>query len=896
MAHTSTKLVVKDSYDDDDNSDDVDDEVFIRDGRNGFKGDDERGLKRPLMAPRRKAKGGQADVCRKTSCSSICTPGRVMLVFAVCTLLALIAIGVILIQSFPFPLERIRIWTVGPPPKPKRIIPCTEISAEELWVKSFPKLVSESPMELVDINSDNVEDVIIGFGTGADDMDVPEVSCDKYFDSTMSAPCMGGVLALNGIDGKTLWQHWTWRAVLYIDCSIDITGDKVYDCIISGKGGILALLNGKSGDVVWELQRPVIDASINVYTAQFISDVDNDGIPDVLAAHTSNTAEQPTKFQGHLMIFSGKDKREISTVETPNGESIFDAPQILVLPDGTDLLVFTTGDVALPGNTYCVPLYKLLKGDISKPMILSEKGNSVSPVLVDLNNDGTEDIVTASGDYISAYDGRTFLQLWNTSVPSTESDLLQTYISPTPAYFNDDLVPDILVTQLEGPGILNIYDTKITVLDGTNGKNLLDKPIIGSGTVDAPATAVSFSGVGNDFFLFWNAVCVGHESDQTPFTKYAGDINFSQQARTNFCHLRFNSTADMRLYVLSQHLEPPGILLYSSETKWDVEHNNSEVVEPTQTFLQSKSQYLPTTKFRQKSPSQQLFHHHNKNRYHYPQQQDLSKFEKSQMNYPYQNYPVLPERNLWPQPDPLYNEDIAFPQSSINSRREYMQQGNRDPMINTNSGENSQDYDSYNDDEGMPNFSTSERDERASFQNLQRAAERENRPTQNIRQHQLNTHKVLKRSPSHKHHSVPRVVSAGTLAKSLKNDGLDFIFATHWLPSSEKVILLKPEDMQCIEKKIETGSRDKFSDETDEELRNTATIECLREKYFQITDPNSNSVSINGGQMTVYRMKLRCECTQIQPQTETCSKPLQFQSQSWPSWGGNDYYKPRRFQ
>jgi len=62
MATYTTKLSVKDSFDEEDVSDDVDDEVFIRDGRNGYKLDEERGVKRPLMAPRRKVKHNKVNI------------------------------------------------------------------------------------------------------------------------------------------------------------------------------------------------------------------------------------------------------------------------------------------------------------------------------------------------------------------------------------------------------------------------------------------------------------------------------------------------------------------------------------------------------------------------------------------------------------------------------------------------------------------------------------------------------------------------------------------------------------------------------------------------------------------------------------------------------------------
>ena len=76
MSYTSSKLAVRDSFDDDDVSDDVEDEVFIRDGRNGFKVDEERGVKRPLMAPRRKTKVNplHSEIRGRQPCRAFCAP------------------------------------------------------------------------------------------------------------------------------------------------------------------------------------------------------------------------------------------------------------------------------------------------------------------------------------------------------------------------------------------------------------------------------------------------------------------------------------------------------------------------------------------------------------------------------------------------------------------------------------------------------------------------------------------------------------------------------------------------------------------------------------------------------------------------------------------------------
>lgn len=40
--------------------------------------------------------------------------------------------------------------------------------------------------------------------------------------------------------------------------------------------------------MIWELEEPQRDEFIDVYSAQYVTDVDSDDVPDVLAAHTSS--------------------------------------------------------------------------------------------------------------------------------------------------------------------------------------------------------------------------------------------------------------------------------------------------------------------------------------------------------------------------------------------------------------------------------------------------------------------------------------------------------------------------------------------------------------------------------------------------------------------------------
>ena len=52
----------------------------------------------------------------------------------------------------------------------------------------------------------------------------------------------------------------------------------------------------------------------------------------------------------------------------------------------------------------------------------SKKGVMTPPVLLDLTGDGEEDIIMSLfNSHVIAFDGKTFIQLWNYSVPLSES-------------------------------------------------------------------------------------------------------------------------------------------------------------------------------------------------------------------------------------------------------------------------------------------------------------------------------------------------------------------------------------------------------------------------------------------------------------------------------------------
>ena len=46
------------------------------------------------------------------------------------------------------------------------VIGCSYIEVEDVWITKLPKLTTESALRMIDVNSDKVLDVILGFATG----------------------------------------------------------------------------------------------------------------------------------------------------------------------------------------------------------------------------------------------------------------------------------------------------------------------------------------------------------------------------------------------------------------------------------------------------------------------------------------------------------------------------------------------------------------------------------------------------------------------------------------------------------------------------------------------------------------------------------------------------------
>ena len=312
-----------------------------------------------------------------------------------------------------------------------------------------------------------IDDIIVGFGVDdsieiENSNDIPQCTAPR---GQMDL-CEGGVLALNGANGDVLWKFWASFAIFSLFCKFDINSDRINDCVISGPGGLLVALDGKSGRLLWEmkefnLQSPEeIDVnSVDLYTVNLIPDLDSDGVPDVIGAHTD---ERFGIREGHIRLISGKSGKIIRSIPAPYKEEIFVPVQMMTMKDGSEFLLVLTGGQNTAGGVYKIRLdaLKNFQNDNDYTTVQrSSSGFLVPAILTDLTGDGLIDdfVVSSFNSTIYAFNGLTNAPLWTFTFPSSE-----TVSSIVPGLYNHDNVTDFMVKYSTGPGFPIYYYSQVS--------------------------------------------------------------------------------------------------------------------------------------------------------------------------------------------------------------------------------------------------------------------------------------------------------------------------------------------------------------------------------------------------------------------------------------------------
>ena len=208
----------------------------------------------------------------------------------------------------------------------------------------------------------------------------------------VSDPCVTSLLALDGLSGDTVWQAKVNFDVFSLRCEFDVNLDGITDCLASGRLGGFIALNGKDGSILWVVDSSITFPKYNFYFPLIVSDLDFDGVPDIIVTHGGDADYPPwtrDRSPGFLVVISGRTgSRLMEPILMPDGHETYCSPVLFEL-EGTELVLFGSGGETISGSLWAVSLQSIRLGVIKYQDKLAgykiETGDTFHPCF--MNND-----------------------------------------------------------------------------------------------------------------------------------------------------------------------------------------------------------------------------------------------------------------------------------------------------------------------------------------------------------------------------------------------------------------------------------------------------------------------------------------------------------------------------
>ena len=382
------------------------------------------------------------------------------------------------------------------------------------WSTFTDSAVTYSSPRAADLNGDGIKDIVIGAGK--------EGQQTNY-----------GILALDGANGSNLWMVPARNEVFNSAQFHDITNDNIPDVFIGGRDAQFYAINGATGNIIWQFfpypnLNPNDSGWYNFYSAQFIPDMNNDGVSDILVANGGDHAApvwQTNRPPGHLMVLDALTGNILAKAVTPDSSETYCSPVVAdVKGNGTLYVIFGTGGETLGGSMWIAELVNdLMSNNLSQayPLVSHPAKGFIAPAsLGKFSNDGSRDIIVQGYDgTVYRFNGNTFIMKWSKNFPGTESSA-----APVLGNFTGNLKPDIFCVLYKGvaPSYSDYYQV---MLDGSSG-NVVYKDSIGS-IHFVSGNAVDLNGDGRDEAI------ISLNNVQGSFHHQLKAINFQTNTTTN---------------------------------------------------------------------------------------------------------------------------------------------------------------------------------------------------------------------------------------------------------------------------------------------------------------------------------------------------------------------------
>lgn len=102
-------------------------------------------------------------------------------------------------------------------------------------------------------------------------------------------------------------SHWWQRRCKCLFITLNVhCFNVIYLLIIALSFQLLHVVNGHDGSLLWhleeQLERQISEVPLDVYSAQYIPDIDDDGFVDVISAHTVSDISGTRVVKSRLIL------------------------------------------------------------------------------------------------------------------------------------------------------------------------------------------------------------------------------------------------------------------------------------------------------------------------------------------------------------------------------------------------------------------------------------------------------------------------------------------------------------------------------------------------------------------------------------------------------------------
>ena len=130
---------------------------------------------------------------------------------------------------------------------------CSNFEMKNVWHHTFDKFQTEGPIRMIDLTNDGIDDIVSGFVTTLESADLSmkhrRATCDKYYNGQF--PCFGGIYAVDGQTGERLWVHYSMHDIFAVNCNGDLDQDGIPDCLAAGRAASFEAVSGRTGNLLW---------------------------------------------------------------------------------------------------------------------------------------------------------------------------------------------------------------------------------------------------------------------------------------------------------------------------------------------------------------------------------------------------------------------------------------------------------------------------------------------------------------------------------------------------------------------------------------------------------------------------------------------------------------------